>query len=421
MAKTKKNTNNKEAKISDIVTEKILAAQIALKERKHVRHAKKTLQRVKKRIAKRSKCVAELLQQAPSTTFTQEITQLNKLLSRDEIKLKKVQQEIPVEFTSSFEGILPSSESSTLACNRAASTSAAVSSCYESNMPREGNESISSLISSNSEVVPNSVCATNSITPEAVNGKVRKKATRYPVEKSKFANSDWVAEGPSLKYSAEELCNMYKCDKKPTIAKQNKKGGQCGYQAYALLLWSIPSIGATHPFASIAAIRSRMITTVETILKERATYRMNPMQWYHPGDIDLLDFSVHAFRTMPQVFRPVLGDTKHTPLRFVSMRNSSTGRLYDSTWLLRQEKGYFILYGNREVPPPEESAAKGKTKFENSWHFLGVNIPKRLILDNKTEDSHSKLCKAVLDKKLPYVVEILRLEKLDAKEWKIEF
>ena len=82
-----------------------------------------------------------------------------------------------------------------------------------------------------------------------------------------------------------------------------------------------------------------------------------------------------------------------------------TGNYHGVDWLLRQPSGYFILYG----------------EVNSQFHFLAVNIPKRLVIDNKTKGSFMKLCREVLSKHLPYVHEILRCEKCVGNEWKVCF
>jgi hypothetical protein len=93
------------------------------------------------------------------------------------------------------------------------------------------------------------------------------------------------------------------------------------------------------------------------------------------------------------------------------MVDQRTGNYLGIDWLLRQPSGYFIVYG---------SVTTDGSKSDE-YHFLAVNIPKRLVINNTTNGAFMKLCKEVFDMHLPYVHEILRCEKLVENEWKICF
>ena len=88
------------------------------------------------------------------------------------------------------------------------------------------------------------------------------------------------------------------------------------------------------------------------------------------------------------------------------MVDPRTGNDRNIDWLLSQPSGYFILYG----------AVKS-----GEFHFLAVNIPKRLVINNKTNGNFMKLCRGVFTMHLPYVHEILRCEKCVGNEWRVCF
>ena len=89
-----------------------------------------------------------------------------------------------------------------------------------------------------------------------------------------------------------------------------------------------------------------------------------------------------------------------------------TGNYHGLEWLLRQPSGYFVVYG---------CTKSDATGTPDNYHFLAVNVPKRLVINNKTAGSFMRLCKEVFDAYLPYVHEILRCEKLVDGEWKVNF
>ena len=97
------------------------------------------------------------------------------------------------------------------------------------------------------------------------------------------------------------------------------------------------------------------------------------------------------------------------------MVDPRTGNYLGIDWLLRQPSGYFIVYGsvidNSEICHHQI----------DEYHYLAVNIPKRLVINNKTQGAFMKLCMEVFEKHLPYVHEILRCEKLVENEWKVCF
>ena len=91
------------------------------------------------------------------------------------------------------------------------------------------------------------------------------------------------------------------------------------------------------------------------------------------------------------------------------MVDVTKGYYFGLEWLLRQPSGYYIVYGCAKIDVPD------------SAHFLAVNIPKRLVINNKTSGSFMKLCRDVFNVHLPYIHEILRCEKLVDGEWKVSF
>ena len=125
---------------------------------------------------------------------------------------------------------------------------------------------------------------------------------------------------------------------KPSIAPQNKKGGQCAFQAYCNLLWSIDSIGQNSAFAQVKLIRERMINAVDEINTASQTDKLDALNpFLEPGDLQLIQFSVHALRSMKQIEK---GVGIH---RFSVMRKShkNGGHLLCADWVLRQKKRLF--------------------------------------------------------------------------------
>ena len=249
----------------------------------------------------------------------------------------------------------------------------------------------------------------------------RKSSNDYPTEFVKFHSKPWTLPTDKnsgnklpLLYSTKELMEMYNSDKKPTLAEQNKSGGKCAFQAYCNLLWSISSIGKGSDFGNDKVIEVRMIAAVSevnTAMEKNILDKMNP--YLNPGDLKLKLFSCHAFRVMKQIQPGVC------LYRFRVMRGNK-GQLLSSDWILRQDKGYFIVYGNRY---PVEKENEKDLKYASSYHFLAVNVSEKLIVDNRKNDSHLRLCAETFKERLPTVFEVLRLEKLvkGGKIWQVYF
>ena len=214
----------------------------------------------------------------------------------------------------------------------------------------------------------------------------------------------------SLHYSAKELKLLYGWETAPKIPKQNKEGGQCAFQAHTNLMWSITSIGPNHKYGDVNMIRSKMRASVDTINKEMLDGNIPTDRWnsqhLFAGDEKLHQFSVHAFMH--------LGGSLN-PFRYHMMTNKG-GSCLGLHWLLRQSSGYFIVYGNRYG---EEDI--GKKKFLDSFHYLAVNIEKRVVIDNKASKSFLRLCAEAFTERMKTVHTILRFEKLEQKVWKVAF
>ena len=257
--------------------------------------------------------------------------------------------------------------------------------------------------------------------------KKRKKNNNYPTEWCGLRSSDITlgtnADGEllPLHYTTSELTEMYGTKTKPSIAPQNKKGGQCAFQAYCNLLWSIDSIGQKSAFAHVQPIRERMAKAVDEINTASLTGQLDALNPYlEPGDLQLIQFSVHALRSMKQIEK---GVGIH---RFSVMRKShkNGGHLLCADWVLRQKKGYFIIYGNRHVEKKDvEKKGENDKKYAEGYHFLAVNIEKKLIIDNTSLTPFLRLCAEAFVARLPTVIEVLRLEKkFNGEEmWKVDF
>ena len=212
-------------------------------------------------------------------------------------------------------------------------------------------------------------------------------------------------------YVKQEVKELYQLDKVPKLAYQKKSlGGQCAFQAHSNLMKSITSI-ATDPkqakFIDDAIIRQTMSNTVRDILTlmDKGKIPLNEPKSHHlyPGDVELKEFSVFAFKKM---------GGRLTPFRYKEMKLAG-GPNCGLGWLLRQPAGYFIVYGSRE--------AIESSKYEASFHYLAVNIEKRLIIDNKTTGTYLRLSQVAFDDRMKTVHSILRLEKMVENEWKIIF
>ena len=160
-------------------------------------------------------------------------------------------------------------------------------------------------------------------------------------------------------------------------------------------------------FSNADEIRTMMSNTVrdQLALMDAGKIPLNMMKSHHlyPGDIKLKSFSVSAFLAM---------GGKMTPYRYKEMRFSGGGNC-GLLWLLRQEAGYFIVYGNRL--PIEDIKKKA---FKESFHYLAVNVQKKLIIDNKSSQSFLRLSMAAFELRLKTVHTILALEKQEGNEWK---
>ena len=213
-----------------------------------------------------------------------------------------------------------------------------------------------------------------------------------------------------LEYSAKELKTLYGWDKAPNIAAQNKAGGQCGFQAHTSLMWSITSIGPTHQFGKVPFIRSKMVASVNSINQQMLrgdipTDRWNSQHLY-AGDDKLHEFSVHAFLHFGGCLNPC---------RYRTMVTKG-GSCLGLHWLLKQSSGYFIVYGNRH-----DLQDVGTKKFQDSFHYLAVNIEKQVVIDNKSSKGFLRLCKEAFAARMKTVYTILRFEKLEGGVWKVFF
>ena len=240
---------------------------------------------------------------------------------------------------------------------------------------------------------------------------------KAPIRRLRDDSHSFDESQGKLWYSAKELKVLYPwLDTAPEIAPQSKSlGGQCGYQAHYNLLHSIESI-ATNPdpkrkkFVDPKEIRQMMSKTVsdQLALMETGKIPLNTMKSEHlyPGDINLKSFSVSAFLAM---------GGKMVPYRYKEMFHPG-GTNCGILWLLRQEAGYFIVYGNRL--PIEDIKKKA---FKDSFHYLAVNIQKRLMIDNKSSHAFVRLSQEAFDSRLKTLYSILALEKKEGNEWKHVF
>ena len=241
---------------------------------------------------------------------------------------------------------------------------------------------------------------------------------KITVEKIAFLTSDHdydKSASPSLTYiySAQDLKALYNTKKAPQIPAQNKSGGQCGFQAMVNLLWSIPSVvalGEDSKFHQVDRIRDMMVATVKQVLLEfeegkRACDNLSSRHKW-PGDVKLKQFSVSAFLAL---------GGRLFPYRFKEMRMKN-GCNCGINWLLRQAAGYFIVYGNRHSEEDEKLK-----KYRESFHYLAVNIEKKLVIDNKSQGAFLRLCRESFDQRMKTVHTILKLEKMDEGIWRVTF
>ena len=213
----------------------------------------------------------------------------------------------------------------------------------------------------------------------------------------------------------KEVKKLYQVDKIPKLAQQKKTvGGQCAFQAHRNLMKSISSI-ASDPkqakFIDDNIIRQTMSNTVRDILALMEAEKIPVNEWksrhLYPGDVELKEFSVFAFKKMSGRLTPYY---RYKEMRITGGTNSGLG------WLLRQPAGYFIVYGNRE--PVEASST---SKYAASFHYLAVNIEKKIVIDNKLDGTYLRLSQEAFDHRMKTVHSILRLEKLVDNGWKVVF
>ena len=208
---------------------------------------------------------------------------------------------------------------------------------------------------------------------------------------------------------------LYKVDTVPKLANQKKTlGGQCAFQAHRNLMKSVTSIAADPKQAKFVdddTIRLTMSNTVRDILAlmDAGKIPVNERKSHHlyPGDVELKEFSVFAFKKMGGRLAPYY---RYKEMRLSGGANCGLG------WLLRQPGGYFIVYGNRE-----SIEASSKSKYAASFHYLAVNIEKKIVIDNKTDGTYLRLSQEAFDDRMKTVHTILRLEKLVDNGWKIVF
>jgi hypothetical protein len=171
---------------------------------------------------------------------------------------------------------------------------------------------------------------------------------------------------------------------KPTLAPQAKSlGGKCGYQAEYVLRQSIPDIPIRLKEADY--VFDMMVKTVKDIKWLIANGHLDDRPDNHPGDEELEVFSVHAFLSMNQGMCQ--------PYKYFLMRSKS-GSLLSYDWLLRRTYGYFIVYGSREDGDLVVTEKQHK-KFVGAFHFLAVNVKKKLVIDNKNVGGFRRLCKEI--------------------------
>ena len=211
-----------------------------------------------------------------------------------------------------------------------------------------------------------------------------------------------------LEYDGEELKAMYGTQTRPQIMDDGKGEGKCALYALYSLLYSIASIDPD--FRTETNIKMFMKATVELILDLIADKKIPDSLHFQPGDMELKNFSCHALRSLlPMHFHPY---------KFFEIRLAN-GSLANIDWLLRQQSGYFIVYGNRL---PIEVATSDNEKYVGHFHFLAVNVPKKLIIDNKTgKQGFLRLSRATFGSVMPSVHTILGFYKLCNKKYLINF
>lgn len=259
--------------------------------------------------------------------------------------------------------------------------------------------------------LPNSSDEAEIVADHSVRPRQSPKQPKNAVEEVPYLSAEHRKDADvPLEYSAKELKTLYGWDKAPTIPPQNKAGGQCAFQAHTNLMWSIRSIGPTHKFGQVPLIRSKMLASVNSINQQMLRGDIPTDHWnsqhLYAGDDKLHEFSVHAFLHFGGCLNPC---------RYRAMVTKG-GSCFGLHWLLKQSSGYFIVYGNRYGLEDE-----GTRKFLESFHFLAVNIEKKIVIDNKSSKGFLRLCEEAFEASMKTVHTILRFEKLEGRVWKVDF
>ena len=63
----------------------------------------------------------------------------------------------------------------------------------------------------------------------------------------------------------------------------------------------------------------------------------------------------------------------------------------------------------------------GHKDFKTSFHYVAVNVNKKLVIDNKSSGAFLRLCREAFTERLKTVHTILRFELLEEGIWKINF
>ena len=146
----------------------------------------------------------------------------------------------------------------------------------------------------------------------------------------------------------KEVKKLYQVDKIPKLAQQKKTvGGQCAFQAHRNLMKSISSI-ASDPkqakFIDDNIIRQTMSNTVRDILALMEAGKIPVNEWksrhLYPGDVELKEFSVFAFKKMSGRLTPYY---RYKEMRITGGINCGLGWVVTETasWLfyrLRQSR-----------------------------------------------------------------------------------
>ena len=123
------------------------------------------------------------------------------------------------------------------------------------------------------------------------------------------------------------------------------------------------------------------------------------------------DFSVYGLLHLSE---RLMGQYKFKECRIKNGANAGLN------FLLRRKTGYYIVYGNRD--PLED---QGKKDYKDHFHFLAVNVPKKLVVDNKNAGAHTRLCGDTFthekEGRMRTVNSILQLWKFDGNQWLADF